>query len=257
MIAIISDIHSNTEALRAVLDDIASRNVEKILCLGDVVGYGPSPGECLDLIIDNCDVTLMGNHDCAVLCEPNNFNIGAETACFWTRQKLEEEPDQTKRARRWEFLAELPVKHTFQADDLNLGHIAMVHGSPRRPINEYIFPDDIYNSPNKIRTLFDRIEHLCFVGHTHVPGVFLDTPDFYSPEELDWVFEVEPNRKAIINVGSVGQPRDRDPRASYVLLEPGNIRFVRVPYNLDKVMQQVYAIKDLDDYLGTRLKEGR
>ena len=257
MIAIISDIHSNTEALSAVLADIAERGAKQIFCLGDIVGYGPSPRECLDLIMANCSATLMGNHDCAVMFEPANFNMGAESACYWTRGQLEGEPDIAKRTKRWEFLGKLPVKYIFSAEDLGMRDVWLAHGSPRRPINEYVFPDDIYNSPSKMKTLFDRISHLCFIGHTHVPGVFLNTPDFYSPDELEGVFEVDPDRKAIINVGSVGQPRDRDCRASYVMLEPGLVRFVRVEYDVNTVADKVSAIAELDNYLGARLMDGR
>jgi len=258
MIAVIGDIHSNIEALRAVFADIDSRGqIEQIICLGDVVGYGPSPRECLDLLAERDPICLMGNHDYAVLYEPNNFNMGAETACFWTRQQLEDEPDQQKRNARWDFLANLAVKQTLSGDAFGLGKLVFVHGSPRRPINEYVFPDDVYSNPNKIHGLFDRFSHICFVGHTHVPGVFTDAPDFYSPDELDMVYEVEPPRKAMINVGSVGQPRDRDNRASYAIIEPGLVRFVRVPYEVEGVVQQVLGIAELDDYIGIRLKEGR
>lgn len=257
MIAVISDIHSNVEALKAVLEDIASRGISMIFCLGDVVGYGPEPKQCLDLVSSATKVTLMGNHDCAVLYEPHRFNLGAEASCYWTRNQLENEQDIPKRNARWDFLGSLPVKHTWDASELGLGELTFVHGSPRRPINEYIFPDDIYNTPNKVQGLFERFEHLCFVGHTHVPGVFLDTPDFYGPDELDSVFEIDPSHKALINVGSVGQPRDRDNRASYVIAKPDNIQFVRVEYPVDIVAEKVFAISELDDYQGTRLKEGR
>ncbi len=257
MLAVISDIHSNVEALTAVLDDIAARGATQVICLGDVLGYGPQPRECLDLIMQRTSLSLMGNHDYAVLYEPNKFNIGAETACFWTRQQLEDEPDAAKRNARWAFLGAMPVKHVMDGKDFGFGEMVFVHGSPRRPINEYIFPDDVYNAPNKIRGMFDRFSHLCFVGHTHVPGAFIETPDFYSPDEMEMVFEVNPTRKAMINVGSVGQPRDRDNRASYCLVEPGKVRFLRVPYNVDQVADKVKAITDLDDYLGARLKEGR
>jgi len=265
VLAIISDIHSNVEALTAVLADIAERGAEQIICLGDIVGYGPQPAECVDILTAEADVTLMGNHDYAVLLEPNKFNISAETACYWTRQQFEREPDLAKRSARWEFLGNLPVKHTLEADDPANGgeggpgrpEQVFVHGSPRRPVNEYVFPDDVYNAPNKVQGLFDRFGGLCFVGHTHVPGVFLDTPDFYSPDELEGVFEISSARKAMINVGSVGQPRDRDPRASYVIVEPDVVRFVRVEYDVDAVMEKVFAIPELDDYSGNRLKEGR
>ncbi len=257
MLAVISDIHSNTEALAAVLKDIADRKVKQVICLGDVVGYGPEPRQCVDLVAARAAVTLMGNHDYAVLYEPNQFNLSAESASFWTRADLEAEEDPQKRHARWDFLGSLPVKHTVSGDPMGFGELMFVHGSPRRPINEYIFPDDVYNAPNKVQSSLERTPHLCFVGHTHVPGVFIDAPDFYSPDELEDVYEVNPERKAIINVGSVGQPRDRDQRASYVVLEPGKVRFVRVPYPADLVMQKVQAIADLDNYLGQRLLEGR
>ena len=258
MLAVISDIHSNLEALTAVLEDIAYRNVERIICLGDVVGYGPQPRECLDLVMANASLTLMGNHDYAVLYEPSKFNVGAETACFWTREQLVQEPDQQLRNARWDFLGSLPIKHTIDADEATgLTDMAFFHGSPRRPVNEYVFPDDIFNSPAKVTGLFDRFKQLCFIGHTHVPGVFLETPDFYSPDELEDLYTIDPSRKALINVGSVGQPRDRDCRASYVLVEPDAVRFIRVKYDYESVIDKVCDIPELDDYLGVRLKEGR
>lgn len=256
MIAIISDIHSNVEALSAVLADIAGRGITRIICLGDVLGYGPQPRECLDLIRGHVEVSLMGNHDYAVLYEPNKFNIGAESACYWTRQQLEDDPDPCRRAERWDFLAGMQIKHVINEPELG-GELTFVHGSPRRPINEYIFPDDVYNNVAKVQGQFERFGSLCFMGHTHVPGVFLDTPDFYSPDELEGVYEVTPGRKAMVNVGSVGQPRDRDTRASYAIVRPGAVEFVRVSYNVEAVVQKVLAVGDLDDYLGTRLKEGR
>ena len=257
MLAIISDIHSNLEALSAVLADISERDVKEIVCLGDIVGYGPDPRECLDLIMENASMTLMGNHDYAVLFEPTKFNVGAETACFWTRQVLEDEVDVSRRNRRWDYLGQLPVRHTTTNDDLGDGELSFVHGSPRRPINEYVFPEDAFSNPEKIETLFERFERLCFIGHTHVPGVFLESTEFYTPEDLDDVFEVEPRAKALINVGSVGQPRDRDPRASYCLVEPDQVSFVRIAYDVDVVAEKVFGIAELDDYLGNRLKDGR
>jgi predicted phosphodiesterase len=257
MLAVISDIHSNVEALVAVLKDIAARQIRQVICLGDVVGYGPDPRPCVDLIGKHAAVTLMGNHDYAVMYEPNQFNMSAETASFWTRSDLESEPEAEKRNARWEFLGSLPVKHTVSGEPLGMGELVFVHGSPRRPINEYIFPDDVYNAPNKVQSSLERVGHICFVGHTHVPGVFTDAPDFYSPDELESVYEVNPERKAIVNVGSVGQPRDRDTRAGYVIVEPGKVRFIRVSYPVDVVMQKVHAIPELDNYLGQRLQEGR
>jgi diadenosine tetraphosphatase ApaH/serine/threonine PP2A family protein phosphatase len=249
MLAIVSDIHSNLEAFSVVLDEIERRGIRDIICLGDVVGYGPNPMECLDLVSQRCKATLMGNHDFAVFYEPFNFNSGAETACFWTRQQFETDPNPQRRAERWKFLGNLPVR-------LRTDAYVGVHASPRRPINEYIFPDDIYTNPGKFVNIFERFERLCFVGHTHVPGVFLEGPDFYSPDELDYRFELT-DEKAIINVGSVGQPRDRDPRSSFVILTDSAVEFVRLPYDVDTTVRKVEAIQDLDNFLGTRLLDGR
>ncbi len=259
MLAIISDIHSNLEALTAVLADIRSRGAEDIICLGDVVGYGPNPGQCLDLIMENCSDVIMGNHDWAVLYEPNKFNPSAEAAAYWTRRQLENETDPAAVARRWKFLGNREIKLTKTSQDFQqLGFREMVfaHGSPRRPVNEYLFPDDIYNSPNKITGAMSLFSHLCFVGHTHVPGVFTESVDFYSPKDLNDVYDVA-EAKALINVGSVGQPRDRDNRAGYVLVESDKITFVRVKYDWEKTRDKVEARLALDNHLGERLGEGR
>jgi predicted phosphodiesterase len=258
VIAIISDIHSNYEALSAVFDDLERRGCEQVVCLGDVIGYGPEPDRCLDMVAEKVDVTLMGNHDYAVLYEPSNFNVGAESACYWTRQFLENYEDTQRRNRWWDLLGAMSAKHTIPSTDLDIPELAFVHGSPRRPINEYVFPDDIYNAPGKLQGSFDRFKGLCFVGHTHVPGCFfLEPPDFYNPEDLDGEYILEPDKKVLINVGSVGQPRDRDPRASYAIFDEDVVRFIRVDYDVEAVMEKVRNIADLDDYLGLRLKEGR
>ena len=139
--AIISDIHGNLDALRVVLDDIEKRGIQRIVCLGDILGYGPNPCECLDLVMERCELALMGNHDFAVLYEPTSFNATAEQAAFWTRAQLEAEPDATRRRKRWEFLGNLIIR------ERNYEGL-WVHASPRRPINEYIFPDDVITAPN-------------------------------------------------------------------------------------------------------------
>ena len=249
MFAIVSDIHGNLEAFTAVLAEIERRGVQHLVCLGDIVGYGPNPRECMDLVIQRCRASLMGNHDFAVFYEPYNFNAGAEAACYWTRQVFENDPDVARRAARWKFLGALPVRIRTQ-------DFVAVHASPRRPVNEYIFPDDIYTNPGKFVSIFERFDRLCFVGHTHVPGVFLEGPDFYSPDELDYKFELT-DEKAIINVGSVGQPRDRDPRSSFVIVGDTYIEFVRVTYDVDTTVKKVEAIPELDNFLGTRLLDGR
>ncbi len=271
--AIISDIHSNLEALEAVLADIDARGVKEIVCLGDIVGYGANPKECLDLVRRRCRVTLMGNHDHAVLFEPTNFNLPAERACYWTRQLLEEEPDPAVRRERWKFLGELPVR-------VKETDVLFVHASPRRPMNEYIFPEDVFTNPQKVIANFERLDaRICFVGHTHQPGVFVDDPYFDPPHELpDSPFYEMDNERVIVNVGSVGQPRDRDTRACYVVvhrrpeaLESGTeslvatalgcsveqVEFVRVEYDLERTVSKILAEPNLEDMLGSRLYEGR
>jgi len=248
--AVISDIHSNLEALQAVIDDIDQRGIDEIVCLGDIIGYGPNPNECLDIVIDRCSWALLGNHDFAVLYEPTSFNTGAEAAAFWTRRQLETEANDDKQRKRWEFLGDLEIRRNFN-------DMLCVHASPRRPINEYIFPDDVVTAPSKMSQIFERFDRACMVGHTHVQGIFTDEPDFYPPQDLDWTYKISDKEKVIINPGSVGQPRDRDPRAGYAVLDGDTVTFVRLEYPIDDVVNKVKAVAELSDFLGLRLLEGR
>ncbi len=258
MFAVVSDIHSNLEALTAVLADIEKRGIKTIYCLGDVVGYGPDPKECLDLIIKKTKWCVLGNHDYAVFYEPTNFNYGAEQASFWTREVMETETNRQNSDMRWKFLGELPMMRTLKAKvGMNTAVIDFVHASPRKPVNEYVFPDDVYTNPVKVRVLFERVKHICFVGHTHLPGVFLDEPDFYLPDELDDVYPIINDEKAIINIGSVGQPRDKDPRASYVYVDDNQVNFVRLEYDIETTMGKIRAIEQLDNFQAERLRDGR
>ncbi len=248
--AVISDIHANLEALQAVLDHIDTQNVDRIICLGDILGYGPSPVECVDLVAERCEWSLMGNHDFGVLYEPTNFNVAAEQAAYWSREQFEQESDNGMSAKRWEFLSRLRVR-VLEDDFL------YVHGTPRRPINEYLFPEDALNSPVKMQQIFELVDKYALVGHTHVPGVFTDEPDFYPPDDLDGVYNLDGEDKAIINPGSVGQPRDLDPRASYVIIDDDCVRFYRLEYDIDAVASKIRATPQLLDWLGERLYEGR
>lgn len=255
--AIISDVHANLEALTAVLRDIEQRGVDRIICLGDIIGYGPNPLECIDLVRNKCDWSLMGNHDFGVLYEPTNFNSAAESAAFWTRDRLDSEPDDEVRRARYEFLGRLRVRVVETCGDGRTPLLA-VHGSPRRPINEYIFPDDVSSAPDKLMVIFERVPRICVVGHTHVPGVFTDEPDFYPPGELtDQTYTFSEAEKAIINVGSVGQPRDLDPRASYVVLQEKSVTFCRVAYDAETTAKKIRSVPQLPDWLADRLLEGR
>jgi len=244
--AIISDIHGNQEALESVLADIAQQpNVTEIYCLGDIVGYGPNPRECIDLVRKHCTVTLLGNHDQGALFDPEGFNSGAERAIFWTRSILESGAGAEE---RWEFLGELPRTRKEPSR-------LFVHGSARNPLNEYVFPEDIYNQ-RKMERIFTLVEKDCFQGHTHIPGVFTEDLNFLTPEEVNFEYRLG-NQKHLVNVGSVGQPRNGVPDSSYVLLDGDRLIFRRVKYDVEKTANKIYAISELDNFLGDRLKDGR
>lgn len=248
MKAIISDIHSNLEALQAVLADIQQQNVDEIFCLGDVVGYGPNPRECVDLVMD-CRVVILGNHDQGAMFDPEGFNASAERAIFWTRAQLESPTEKRDlREKRWEFLAERPRSHRENG-------FLYVHGSARNPLNEYVFPEDIYNQ-RKMERIFALVERYCFQGHTHVPGIFTENMQFHSPEDIEGIYKLD-GRKTLCNVGSVGQPRDGDWRACYILLDDEAIRYRRVEYDVDTTVKKIYAVPELENFLGDRLREGR
>ncbi len=246
--ALISDIHSNLESLEAALADIREQGITEVLCLGDLVGYGPNPCEVIDAAMQ-CPVCLLGNHDQGALFDPEGFNSGAERAIFWTRNQLENsEGSTTVRDRRWDFLGELPRNY-------QEGELLFVHGSARNPLNEYVFPEDIYNK-RKLEKIFALIRRHAFQGHTHVPGVFTEDFEFFSPEEINHEYHLG-EKKTMINIGSVGQPRDGDPRACYVVLEDDVVRFRRVEYDFETTIEKIYEVPDLDNFLGDRLRDGR
>jgi diadenosine tetraphosphatase ApaH/serine/threonine PP2A family protein phosphatase len=231
-----------------VLADIASQGITEIYCLGDIVGYGPNPRECIDLAMQ-CQVCLLGNHDQAALFDPEGFNTGAERAIFWTRDQLERPTEDPElQAKRWDFLGELPRHHRENG-------LLFVHGSPRNPLNEYVFPEDIYNR-RKMEKIFSLIEKYCFQGHTHVPGVFTEGLQFHTPEEMGYHYQLGGER-LMFNVGSVGQPRDGDPRSCYVVLDDEGVTYRRVDYDREKTIKKIYDTPELDNFLGDRLREGR
>lgn len=245
--AIISDIHSNLEALTAVLNDINEQSITEVTCLGDIVGYGPNPCECIDLVMQlSCSV--LGNHDQGALFDPEGFSSGAERAIFWSRKQLEETGEPEQRKTRWRFLSELP-RHFHD------GPFSFVHGSARNPLNEYVFPEDIYNT-TKLERIFGMIQQYCFQGHTHVPGIFTESGKFYRPSDVSYEYELG-SEKVMVNVGSVGQPRDGIRDSSYAVLSDEGISFRRVSYDIGKTAEKIYEISELDNFLGDRLREGR
>ncbi len=244
--AILSDIHGNLAALEAVLEDVASQGVDEIVCLGDIVGYGPQPCECLDRAME-FSFSILGNHDNSALFDPEGFNTAAEQAIFWTRRQLECGDDEGANIRRLEFLAQMPRTQLE-------GSMLFVHGSPRGPTNEYVFPEDTYNR-RKMEKLFSLVPGICFQGHTHVPGVFTSSLQFLRPDEIGDHYSLT-NEKVMINVGSVGQPRDNDPRSCYVITDGQTVRFRRVSYDIEATVKKIEAISELDNFLGHRLREG-
>jgi len=250
--ALISDIHGNLEALNAVLVDIASQKVDQIICLGDIVGYGPNPCECLDLVMKKCKLTILGNHDQAALFDPDGFNPVALKAIYWTRDRLDDPSTGRQQVinKRWDFLSELPKQY---ADDKFL----YVHGSPRDPTNEYVFPETVYDR-SKMNSMFDRVTQYCFQGHTHMPCVFTTELEFIEPADCDYMYSLG-REKLMINVGSVGQPRDEDSRSLCTILDTDEkkIFFRRIEYDIEAMIAKIYAEADLDNMLGDRLRTGR
>ncbi|HUW58896.1 MAG TPA: metallophosphoesterase family protein [Planctomycetota bacterium] len=247
--AIVSDIHGNQVALEAVLADIVRCRVDEVVCLGDVIGYGARPRACVDHARE-FKWSLRGNHELALFDaeEQKRFSARAADAIDWTRARLESSRDPENEART-AFLEAMPEKEVE-------GDVVYCHGSPRLPVTEYVFPTLGQRHPDRLKLIFGFFEHVAFVGHTHFPGVFTEEPVFNTPADLGNEYEIGPG-KALINVGSVGQPRDRNNRASYVVFDGQTVVFRRVQYDIDVAASQVYAVAELDDGLGDRLYDGR
>ncbi len=248
--AIISDIHGNLEALTAVLADIAQQGIptQNIICLGDVVGYGPDPIACLE-IAQTFPVHLLGNHEEALYNQRFPFNTHAQKAIDWTRQQIENLPAKKKRILKV-YLSQLPTIY-------HEGDVTYVHGSPRDHTGEYIMG----NMPAlDLRRIISHVQHLCFVGHTHLPGLLSEStigrfPALFGPSEINDHYKVQ-TEKAIINVGSVGQPRDCIPRACYVCFDGSWVEWRRVSYDTMATYGKISHISELDDRLGIRLLSG-
>ncbi|MBN2011089.1 metallophosphoesterase family protein [candidate division KSB1 bacterium] len=239
--ALISDIHANLEALISVLSHIETQHIDSIVCLGDIVGYGPSPNECIDLIAQSCDIILTGNHDfsCIDSDEKYRFNQYARIAIEWTNSELTE--------------ASRAVLNDVKLED-RIDQYLLVHSSPDDPIMW-----------NYIITLEHAIENFgtfddvaCFLGHTHVPVVFnKKEAGSYglirnNPVTL---FQTE---QYLINVGSVGQPRDGNVDASYGILDTSNREYenIRIPYDVAKTQTKMEEI-GLPTFLINRMAHGR
>ena len=220
--AVLSDVHGNLEALSTVLADAASEGALGILCLGDAVGYGADPAPCIELLGERSTRMVAGNHEHGALglLDVRWFNAAARAAALWTRDRLG--------ADHQNFLTGLPLAST-------LGEATCVHASPRRP-EEW---DYLLSADDGFQAFGDFATRLCFVGHSHRPGVWSlgssgpAYEDLAGPAFHDRRIPFHDGRRYIINVGSVGQPRDRDPRAAYVLWDEDerSVTLRRVTYD--------------------------
>ncbi|NOX88862.1 MAG: metallophosphoesterase family protein [Calditrichaeota bacterium] len=233
-IAIISDIHGNLEALSTALDYIKKQGINEIYCLGDIVGYGPNPNECVEIVRQQCKVVLMGNHDYAAigLARIEYFNEYAKRATYWTMDRLSQE--------NYEFLKALPFM--YQTD-----RMIMVHASPTNPEHWYY----ILSMSDAQMEMQSFKQNICFVGHSHVPVIFNQKAAIRDN------ISIEPNQKYIVNVGSIGQPRDGDPRLCFVIFEPdtGQINYVRLEYDIENTYQKIIK-NGLPTFLAERLLKG-
>ncbi len=241
IVAFISDVHANLEALQAVLTDIEKQHVDRIHFLGDAVGYGSEPNACVELIDSNCDIKLLGNHDYAALGleSPASFNDVARVSIEWT-------------------LTELSSRSTTALADFEMeavdGNFFMTHASPRTPeLWEYVL------NIESAREQFKHFEQqVAFVGHSHLPAFFCKRSDDTLSQRYITESELDPDSRYIINVGSVGQPRDHDPRACYVTVDTDTniIRYHRVEYDISKAVARIES-QGLPQILGERLLVGR
>jgi len=240
MIAFLSDVHGNLEALERVLKEIEKEKVQEIIFLGDAVGYGANPNETVSLLKDSTEVALLGNHDAAVIELENleNYNEYARVSLLWTKRVLKED------AKDW--LKRLPFM-TLYRDEIRL-----VHSAPRSPRSwKYLF--SLYDIWHQFSHFEERI---CFFGHTHIQAAYALEEDHIRELNEDKV-RFEPGYRYMINPGSVGQPRDGDPRAAFGLLDPeaSIFLFKRVEYDIEKAQRKIIDA-GLPAFLAERLSEG-
>lgn len=246
-LALISDLHSNFEALEAVLRRIDALGVREIACLGDVVGYGADPLAVTRLVMQRCKWTIQGNHDWGLFHELDDFNPLAREALFYTRNALRPSLLRPGRRAAWEFLRRLPERmqdHGF----------LFCHGSPRDPVMEYVLKSDGFLEPDKMQQIFALVDRPCFVGHTHWPGVHRADHRFTQATDEQSSFTID--GPCIVNVGSVGQPRDGDPRACFAVVDGTRVEIHRVPYDFRRTQAKILAA-GLHPALAERLARGK
>jgi len=240
-IAVISDIHGNWHGLEAVLADIEREQVDEVWCLGDVVGYGPQPNRCVREVRARTSVCLIGNHDLAAIgrVDLSDFSPDAAVSATWTAAELDQESH--------DFLAGLEPK-------LARDEAELFHGSPRDPVWEYILSE----STARAALALTRAP-LLLVGHSHIPiALQLSADDSLAGGLAKGGSEIElAEGRWVLNPGSVGQPRDGDPRAAYLLVElpNGPAHFRRIPYDIEKTQAEIRE-QGLPESLAERLADG-
>jgi diadenosine tetraphosphatase ApaH/serine/threonine PP2A family protein phosphatase len=256
--AIISDIHANLVALESVLADCDERKVDEIVCLGDICGYGPDPIQCVDLIRARCKWSLCGNHDAALFMSVAiGFNRFAREAIEWQRRLLMPRwyslPATTD---RWHWLENLAASRTE-------GKTLYVHASPRDPLMEYVeesdFADMGFGPSQKGVEMMEKVDELAFCGHSHRPGIVGEDYVFTKPEALEnFSFTLPVGSKVLINVGSVGQPRDNNPKSCYVIFDDQarTVAYRRVPYDIRAAQECFKTVPELNERLWKRLETG-
>lgn len=250
-IAILADIHSNLEALTRVFEEMDSKGIQRIVCLGDIIGYGPNPRECLKMLFHS-EVAIMGNHEEAVMFYGEDFNPKARASLEWTKDQLNSnEYERTENYDLWNFLGTMQQV----VED---GDVMYTHGSPRVPTREYVVPADIRNT-EKMAGIFDLIRKVCFIGHSHIPHVYTSDMKHAAPDTLGGAIDLRKlgDRKILINAGSLGQPRDGDPRASFLTFDGNIVRFHRVEYDHQTTVDKIYAEERIPNFLADRLLVGR
>ncbi len=242
-IAVIADIHANLEALESVMGRIAELTVNDIVCLGDIVGYNANPNECIDIIRREKIVSVLGNHDVAASGReaPNGFNALAQSAVFWTRKHLTPENRL--------FLLNLPP-------EARVGDFILVHGSIH-DTNRYLLSRDAAADNFRLLAGLPGDLKLGFFGHTHIGMTFIDLQGSISSDHSSELL-LSSGMHYLINPGSVGQPRDGDPRASFLLYDSvdGTVRFFRVEYDIKRCQAKIVRA-GLPPQLAWRLKHGQ
>lgn len=238
---VFSDLHSNLEALNQFEKEISSIPHDRLVCLGDIVGYGADPNLCVDWVRKNADFTIAGNHDLAVVEKTDTayFNEYALEACRWTRKKLT--------AKNKGFLESLPMDKEEQG-------IYWVHASPYQPARWHYITSR--KGAKKHFRNFDA--PVCFVGHSHIPLILEQKPDGEINDYVSDLWDVEPESRYIFNDGSLGQPRDGNPQAAYVIFDSKKhtVEFKRFDYDLLQTQNKIIE-NGLPTYLADRLSTGR